>query len=152
MNASSPQPTPPSVARRRFVELTGPPGSEPPLIETALVIASEEYPELNVRNYLARLFAFRSVIGDRIAELAGRRVDKVPVDERIQILNHYLFEELKFHGDEDTFQDPDNSYLNQVIERRSGIPITLSMIYLEVAAGAKLRMGLSASDSRDTFS
>ena len=53
-------------------------------------------------------------------------------------LNRYLFEELGFRGNRDDYYDPRNSYLNQVLERRVGIPITLSVLYLEIAT----RIGL----------
>jgi regulator of sirC expression with transglutaminase-like and TPR domain len=129
-------------ARRRFEELVGPGRGQPPLAEAALVVASEEYAGLNVRNYLARLHAFASVAGERARAAAGSRpVKEMPVPERIGIVNRYLFEELGFRGNSEAYEDPRNSFLNEVIDRRLGIPLTLSIVYIEVAAGVALRLG-----------
>jgi len=128
-------------ARSRFAELIGDPDSQPPLVETALVIALEEYPEMSVRNYLARLHAFTSVVADRVRDAAlGHPDGEVPVDERLGILNHYVFADLGFRGNREAYYDPRNSFLNEVIDRRLGIPITLSLIYMELAKGAGLRL------------
>jgi regulator of sirC expression with transglutaminase-like and TPR domain len=127
--------------RRRFTELMEPGRAEPPLCETALVVAREEYPDLNIRKYLARLHAFASVVGDRVSAVSGGRpIKELPADDRIAVINQYLFTELGFRGNRDAYDDPRNSYLNDVIDRRLGIPLTLSLVYIEVAAGAALRV------------
>jgi regulator of sirC expression with transglutaminase-like and TPR domain len=128
-------------ARRRFKELLGPGRGQPPLAEAALVVASEEYADLNVRNYLARLHAFASVIGERARAVSGGRpVKEMPVPERLALVNHYLFDELGFRGNSEAYEDPRNSYLNEVIDRRLGIPLTLAIVYIEVAAGVAVRL------------
>ncbi|HET6900648.1 MAG TPA: transglutaminase-like domain-containing protein, partial [Vicinamibacteria bacterium] len=87
--------------------------------------ACEEYPELPVERYLAR-----------IAEMAESA--RVPVDRastlvsRVRALNAYLFDEQGFHGNNDDYYDPRNSFLNDVLDRRTGIPVTLSAVYIEV--------------------
>lgn len=128
-------------ARRRFRELLGPGRGQPPLAEAALIVAAEEYPELNRRKYLARLHAFASVLGERArAASGGRPIKEMPVSQRLDLVNRYLFDELGFRGNTEAYDDPRNSYLNEVIDRRLGIPLTLSIVYIEVAAGVALRI------------
>ena len=110
--------------RREFSMLAS---REPvPLARGALLIAKEEYPDLDVEHYV-----------DRLAELAREAEPIVSAGddtiEKIQLLSHFLFEQKGFEGNREKYSDPRNSFLNQVIERRLGIPITLSVIYLEVA-------------------
>jgi regulator of sirC expression with transglutaminase-like and TPR domain len=98
------------------------------LAAAALLIAESEYPDLDVAHYLGML--------DAMAETVRRRC---PSPERILAeLSHYLFEELGFRGNDDDYYDPRNSYLNEVLDRRVGIPITLSLVLLEVGT----RLGL----------
>jgi regulator of sirC expression with transglutaminase-like and TPR domain len=91
----------------------------------ALLIAQEEYPELDVGQYLARLDAMAGQIAARLVPGSSPR-------EVIAGLNRYLFEELGFHGNADRYYDPRNSFLNEVLDRRTGIPITLSTVYMEL--------------------
>ena len=127
-------------AREQFAALVGAEG-QPPLVETALTIALEEYPDLPVRNYLARLHAFTSVLAERVQRAAETHPDQpVSVAERIDILNQYVFGELGFRGNRDEFYDPRNSFLNDVLDRRLGIPITLAVVYMELGKGAGLRL------------
>lgn len=100
------------------------PDDEIDLAEAALVIARSEYPELDTAAQLQRL--------DQIASEV--QADPLyPPLANIQALNDVLFEKEKFSGNEDEYDDPRNSYLNQVLERKKGIPITLSLVYAEVA-------------------
>jgi len=110
-------------AQREFSMLAS---REPvPLARGALLIAKEEYPDLDVEHYLDRIAALT-----REAELAVRgATDTV---ESIRALSHFLFEQKGFEGNRDQYADPRNLFLNQVLERRLGIPVTLSVIYLEV--------------------
>jgi len=133
---AKPSPDPRAVARERFAGLVGEPLEQPPLVETALVIALEECPELPVRKYLAALYAYSSVVADRVRE-AG---PDPPIAERIRILNRYVFDDLGFHGGPDAYHDPRSSLLNEVIDRRVGIPLTLSLVYMELAKGAGLKL------------
>jgi len=105
------------------------------------VVACEEYADLNPRPYLARLHAFGSVVAERLrAEWQGVPLHQVPAGERLEAVRSYLFGELGFRGNESEYYDPRNSFLNEVIDRRLGIPITLSLVFLEVASAAGLRM------------
>lgn len=91
----------------------------------ALVIAQLEYPELDVEVWLEKLERFAMEAKERL----GEEVDPRRI---IEILNGYVFDHLGFHGNHDDYYDPRNSFLNDVIQRRAGIPITLSVIYLEI--------------------
>lgn len=97
----------------------------------SLVIASDEYPDLDVAAYLRRIDELALTLRRRL------RADISPADT-LAMLNRYLFEELGFAGNSDDYYDPRNSYLNDVIDRRLGIPITLSVLYIEVGR----RLGL----------
>lgn len=116
--------------RREFSMLVA---REPiPLARGALLIAKEEYPDLDVEQYLDRLAALA-----REAEPVVRAgADTV---EKVQLLSEFLFVRKGFEGNRDHFSDPRNSFLNEVLERRLGIPITLALVYLEVGR----RLGLN---------
>jgi regulator of sirC expression with transglutaminase-like and TPR domain len=96
------------------------------LAKAALYIAQEEYSDLDPEEYLNAL--------DTMAGEIEERLPSEPYPLRIiQCINNYLYDDLGFIGNSDDYYDPRNSYLNQVIERRTGIPITLSLVYLEIA-------------------
>ena len=103
------------------------------LAEGALWIAASEYPGLAIDDYLACLH-------DMAAKLRGRLRADIATAEKLMALNHYLFDELGFSGNSDDFYDPRNSFLNEVIERRVGIPITLGVSYIEI--GRRIGLGL----------
>jgi regulator of sirC expression with transglutaminase-like and TPR domain len=113
-------------ARQRFYQEIHQPDEEINLACAALYLAQEEYSDLDVEEYLNALDTIASEIAKRLPQEA------YPL-RTIKTINQYLYEDLKFHGNTDNYYDPDNSYLNQVIDRRTGIPITLSLVYLEVA-------------------
>jgi regulator of sirC expression with transglutaminase-like and TPR domain len=97
-----------------------------PLAEAALLLACEEYPQLEISPYLDQL--------DEIANLAHSKIQ--PSDSplnTIEAINDVLFGIMGFRGNKENYHDPRNSYFNDVLERRIGIPITLSTVYLEVA-------------------
>jgi regulator of sirC expression with transglutaminase-like and TPR domain len=103
------------------------------LARAALAIAHEEYPSLDEAAYLRKL--------DEIAEQVMRSLPPGALPERrVGRLNLVLFRELGFRGNESDYYDPRNSFLNEVLDRKVGIPITLSVVYLEVAR----RCGLAA--------
>ncbi len=116
-----------SLARQRFYQEIHQPDAEINLGRAALYLAQEEYPELDVEEYL-------NAIDTMAAEVAERLPPQRYPLRIIQTINQYLFADLKFRGNTDQYYDPRNSYLNQVIDRRTGIPITLSLLYLEIAA------------------
>ncbi len=112
--------------RDRFRQLVSRPDEAIPLAETALWIAAEAKPDLDVGHYLDAI--------DRLADqvrnaIAGANGD----EERIARLNHALFVEAGFEGNREDYDDPRNSFLDVVLDRRIGIPITLSVVYIEVA-------------------
>lgn len=106
------------------------------LAPAALAIARVEYPALDPAPYLQRL--------DRMGEAAAGRLQRrdttFDVGAQIAILNAYLYEELGFSGNREHYDDPRNSFLNEVFDRRTGIPISLAVIYLEVGRRAGLRL------------
>jgi regulator of sirC expression with transglutaminase-like and TPR domain len=108
-----------------WARLTAGPEDAINLAEAALAIAAEEYTDLDIAGYLERLDEMGSTLRRRL------RPD-ITTGDSIRLLNHYLFQELGFSGDTENYYDPRNSFLNEVIERRLGIPITLSVIYIEV--------------------
>ena len=98
----------------------------------ALTIALTDYPNLDVLNYLARI--------DRLAAEVARRLDsEADIYRSLAALNYVLFKQYGFNGNRADYFDPRNSFLNEVIERKTGIPITLSVLYMEVAK----RVGLT---------
>lgn len=101
--------------------------------EASLLIALDAYPDLDVDAYLARLDALAAPLAQRIDPAA-------PLPAWVEAVNGHLFGEEGFRGNEADYYDPRNSYLNEVLDRRLGIPITLSVVYLEVAR----RIGLDA--------
>jgi len=103
----------------------------------ALAIASVEYPRLDPRVWLDRLEAFGEAALALVAREAGV---EGPLHARVDAVNLCLFGELGFRGNRDRYGDIRNSCLNQVIERRTGIPITLSVVYMDVARRAGLRV------------
>ena len=115
---------------------------DPDLASAALMIARVEYPGLDASRYLAQLDDIGSDARRRLA-MAEPPADTPPdVDAdryaKVVALNAYLFEELGFTGNETDYEDPRNSFLNEVLDRRTGIPITLSLLYIEVARRAGL--------------
>jgi regulator of sirC expression with transglutaminase-like and TPR domain len=117
--------------RERFARIAAAPDRDIDLDEAALWIAAEEYPTLDVRAYLARLDALASGASSRLAPVRSAA-------ERAARLNHILFVEAGFAGNRTDYYDPRNSYLSDVLDRKTGIPITLAVVYMEVAR----RLGL----------
>ncbi len=96
------------------------------LAETALTIARLEYPELAPGPYLARLESMASRVRSRLRT-------RPTTSEMTTLLSRVLFEEEGLRGNRDDYYDPRNSFLNDVLDRKLGIPITLSVVYMEVA-------------------
>jgi regulator of sirC expression with transglutaminase-like and TPR domain len=109
----------------RWQRLAAAPPQNVSLGEGALLIAADEYRDLDIDAYLKRL--------DELGETLHRRLrSDISTTEALLALNRYLFEELGFSGNANDFYDPRNSYLNDVIDRRLGIPITLAVLYIEI--------------------
>ena len=111
--------------RLRFETIVASSETELNLAAAALAIARDEYPQLGLEHYLSRL--------DELAQAVQARTEGGgALAERARALTEYLFVELAFSGNIEDYSDPRNSYLNDVIDRKVGIPITLSVVYLEV--------------------
>lgn len=123
---------PAKAARARFAAIVSRHDDAIDLAEAALFIAAEEYPRLDVKTYLEKLDHF----GDLAREQANGSDDAVDL---ISALNSTLFDRLGFRGNSDSYYDPRNSFLNDVMDRRLGIPITLTVVYIDVAR----RIGLN---------
>ncbi len=104
-----------------------------PLLEAAVCLAQDEYPDLDVQQ----------VLGD-VDQLLARLKRRLPSDasalQRLRALNQFFFRDLNFSGNLNDYYDPDNSYVNAVLKTRRGIPITLAVLWLELALG----LGLNA--------
>ena len=104
------------------------------VVEAAVAVAQDEYPGLDAQDVLAQI--------DTLADRLRRRLpaDAAPL-QRLRLLNLYFFQELGFSGNVNDYYDPRNSYLHEVLQTRRGIPITLALLYTEIAT----QIGLSAS-------
>ena len=104
-----------------------------PLIEAAASIAQDDYPDLDTQGVLAEI--------DALAHKLRRRIpaDAVAV-QRLRWLNNFFFQEVGFAGNANNYYDPANSYLHKVLHTRRGIPITLALLYAELA----VQIGLNA--------
>jgi regulator of sirC expression with transglutaminase-like and TPR domain len=95
------------------------------LAHACLMVAQDAYPRLDVERYLGEI--------ERMAmRLRGRMPQTLSPEERVAALNEFLFDELGYAGNTAAYYDPRNSYLNEVMDRKTGIPITLSVLYMAV--------------------
>jgi len=118
-------------ARRRFAELVARPDGAIDLAHAALLVAAEERPGTDVDGYRAQLL--------ELGLAARGRVAASPHDP-VGALNRFVFEESHFHGNQEDYYDPRNSLLSCVIDERRGIPITLSVVYMELGRRAGLEV------------
>ena len=102
------------------------------LVETAISIAQDEFPRLDTQAVLADIDTLALKLKTRFP------VDAVPV-QRLRWLNRFFFQELGFAGNVNDYYDPHNSFLHRVLETRRGIPITLAILYMELATQIGLR-------------
>ena len=118
-----------AVAMQRLKDLMGRAEEHIDLAEAALVVALEEYPDLDIRAYLTRL--------DELADTLRRRLaPNPPVQEQLAALNHYLFVEQGFRPNPADYYDPRNSFLNDVLDRRARHPsYTFDRLHRDRAAG-----------------
>ena len=101
------------------------------LARACLQVAEDAYPGLDVDGYVGEIARFAGRLRARLAPGAI-------AEDRIIALNEFLFDDLGFSGNADNYYDPRNSYLNEVIDRRRGIPITLSVLYMEIGRRIEL--------------
>ena len=97
-----------------------------PLLEAATSLAQDEYPELDIQEVL-----------DLVDQLSSRLKQRLPADagalQKLRLLNKFFFDELGFSGHLNNYYDPDNSYLHVMLRTRRGIPISLAVLWLELA-------------------
>ena len=118
---TAPAPAP----RSRFASVVAQPESEIDLALAALLIAAEEYPQLLPEPYLRRL----DVLAERVRDRLDLETASLVV---LQEVSRVLFAEEGYRGNSEAYYDPRNSFLNDVLDRRRGVPLTLSLLYLEV--------------------
>jgi regulator of sirC expression with transglutaminase-like and TPR domain len=125
MNAPEPGPL------ERFSALLSRADGEIDLARACLQIAEDAYPGLDVDGYLGEIDRFARRLHARLAPGAA-------AEDRVIALNEFLFGDLGFRGNADHYYDPRNSYLNEVLDRRAGIPLTLSVLYMEIGRRIEL--------------
>jgi regulator of sirC expression with transglutaminase-like and TPR domain len=103
-----------------------------PLLEAAASIAQDEYPDLDVQQVLGDVDQLLARLKRRTAHMGGAL-------EKLRALNQFFFRDLGFGGNVNNYFDPDNSYLNAVLRTRRGIPVTLAILWLELAQGIGLK-------------
>ena len=104
---------------------------ELPLLDTALLIARDEYPDLDPRGTTEQVDTY-------VDALRPQLEGDIDLPSRLTAINRYLFDEIGFAGNNSQYDDPRNSYLNEVVDRKLGIPISLAVIQIEVTR----RLGL----------
>ena len=110
--------------------------SDPDLALAALMIARVEYPLLDAGPYLEELDAWGREAAERVAAARAAAAGGGEAYAGVTALSDFVFRELGFVGNERQFEDPRNSFLNEVLDRRTGIPITLALVYMELARRA----------------
>lgn len=126
--------THPAAARERFRKIVELPDRMIDLTEAALVIALEEYPSLQLDRYLDQIDEWSDAIRDRIEGSSD-------IERIVEEINRFLFEQEGFHGEAADYYDPRNTYLNEVLDRHAGLPIALSILYIEISR----RIGIDMS-------
>ena len=140
-------------SRKTFQQLVTLPDAAIPLAEAALIMACEEYPQLELSPYLDML--------DHIANsVQSKQSSSDTAVETVEKINTVLFDTYGFRGNTEDYYDPRNSFFNDVLDRRMGIPITLSTVYIEVSrrlnfpiagVGMPGHFIVKYSDRRDEF-
>jgi regulator of sirC expression with transglutaminase-like and TPR domain len=126
--------THPVVARQRFREIAQLPDPMLDLVEASLVIALEEQPGLEMNRYLLQVSSWSEAIRERLE--GSRDVERI-----VESINRLLFEEEGFHGDDEDYYDPRSALLSELLDRHSGLPISLSILYIEISR----RMGMDVA-------
>ena len=119
----------PALARRRFVEIAERPEPLLDLVEASLVIDLEESPALDIGRHLDNVRAWSECVRGRLE--GSREVEKL-----VETINRVLFEEEGFHGEDEDYSDPRSALLSEALERHAGLPITLSVLYIELSRRA----------------
>lgn len=126
--------THPAFARQRFREITGRPDPALDLVEASLVIALEDDPGVAIDRYLEQVNAWTDAVRERLE--GSRHVERI-----VDSINKLLFEEEGFHGEDEDYYDPRSALLNATLDSHAGLPITLSILYIEISR----RVGVDVS-------
>jgi len=126
--------THPALARQRFREIAGRPEATLDLVEASLVIALEDQPLIDIDRYLYQLDQWSDSVRERLNGSSD-------VERIVESINRLLFAEEGFRGENDDYYDPRSALLSELFERHAGLPITLSILYLELSR----RMGVEAT-------
>ena len=126
--------THPALARRRFEEIAGRPDPLLDLVEASLVIALEENPAVDLARHLGEVQSWSEAVRERLE--GSRDVERI-----VETINRLLFDEEGFHGEDDDYYDPRSALLSEALDRHAGLPITLSVLYIELSR----RVGFDAS-------
>ena len=126
--------------QRAMIDALSAPEDEIDLLRAALLVAKLDAPELVIDDYLREVDHMASQVEARIAAVEAGKGDTLSERQRLELLGSYMFEENGFHGSRSDYYNPSNSYLNHVIDYREGIPITLSVVYMELARRINLKV------------
>jgi regulator of sirC expression with transglutaminase-like and TPR domain len=126
--------THPAMARQRFREIALRPEPHLDLVEASLVIALEDRPGLDIDHYLEQVGGWSEAVRERLE--GSRDIERI-----VEVMNRLLFEEEGFHGEDDDYYDPRSALLSEALDRHAGLPITLSILYIEMSR----RIGIEAA-------
>lgn len=126
--------THPALARQRFREIAARPDERLDLVEASLVIALEDHPSLDIDRYLGEVDEWSDAVRERLE--GSRDVDRI-----VESINRILFQEEGFHGQDEDYYDPRSALLSETLDRHAGLPITLSILYIEISR----RIGIHAA-------
>ena len=118
--------THPALARRRFEEMAQQPERTLDLVEASLVIDLEENPAVDLSRHLDDVRAWSAAVQQRLE--GSRSVDRI-----VETINRILFDEEGFHGEDEDYYDPRSALVSELLEHHAGLPITLSVLYIELS-------------------
>src|SRR5213592_3559452 len=121
--------THPAFARQRFVEIARRPDEQLDLVEGSLVIALEDDPAVDIDEYLERVGEWSGAVRERLER--SRDVERI-----VESINRLLFDEEGFHGEDEDYYDPRSALLSATLDRHAGLPIALSILYIEMSRRA----------------
>lgn len=126
--------THPAFARRRFVEIAAMPDAALDLVEASLVIDVEDSPTIEIGRYLRQVADWSDAVRQRLE--GSRDVERI-----VEAINRLLFDEEGFHGEDEDYYDPRSALLSETLDRHAGLPMTLSILYIEMSR----RVGVEVS-------
>ena len=126
--------THPAFARQRFREIARTPDQHLDLVEGSLVIALEDDPGIDIDRYLAQVEDWSGAVRERLE--GSRDVDRI-----VEAINRLLFDEEGFHGENEDYYDPRSALLSETLKKHAGLPISLSVLYIEISR----RVGVEVS-------